>query len=373
MRLRSNIALFVLILATGSHRAFASAELEERVDAFVAAEMQRQHVPGLALGVYRDGKILRTQGYGLANVELRVPVSPETVFQSASVGKQFTAVAVMMLVEQGKLSLEDPITRYLPGGPDWWSSIRVRHLLSHTSGLAEYGSGDVTKPGGPFDLRLDLTEDQLLARVAKLPMEFKAGDDWKYRDTNYLLLGFIIHKVTGRFYGDVLHDRVFAPLGMNATRVISEADIVPNRSAGYRLVNGELKNQEWVSPTFDSTADGTLYFTVLDLAKWDAALGTDRLLKRETLQRMWRIAPLNDGRPNSGKYGFGWFIHEVHGHRLLEHSGAWQGFSCHVARYPDDHLGIAVLTNLDEKYAHPDRIAHTIAGLYLPAIAPSEK
>ena len=210
--------------------------------------MARQHVPGMALGVYRDGQILLAKGYGLSNVELNVPVKPKTVFQSGSVGKQFTAVAIMMLVEEGKLSLDDPITRYFPGSPAWWDAIRVRHLLSHTSGLAEYGSGDVVKPGGPFYLRLDFTEDDLLKKVQKLPMEFKAGTDWKYRDTNYLLLGFIIHRVTGSFYGDMLRDRIFKPLDMTATRVISDADIVPNRSAGYEWVNGRLKNQDGSRP-----------------------------------------------------------------------------------------------------------------------------
>ena len=183
------------------------------------------------------------------------------------------------------------------------------------------------------------------------------------------LLGILIHKITGEFYGDFLHQRIFAPLGMTTTRILSEADIIPNRAAGYRLVNGELKNQEWVAPLLNTTADGSLYFTVLDLAKWDAALYTEKLLKRASLDQMWTVAKLNDGKPNAGNYGFGWFVHQANGHRLLEHGGAWQGFTTQICRYVDDRLTVVVLTNLDAEHSNPGRIAHRVAGLYDPALA----
>jgi len=136
----------------------------------------------------------------------------------------------------------------------------------------------------------------------------------------YLTLGILIHKVTGEFYGDFLQQRIFRPLGMTTTRIMSEADIIPDRSAGYRLVNGEVKNQEWVSPSVNTTADGSLYFSILDLAKWDAALYTDRLLTKSSLRQMWTVAPLRNGQPNSGHYGYGWFIESQDGHRLIEHA-----------------------------------------------------
>ena len=351
-------------------RSTDTSNVSASVDSYVQAEMRRERIPGLALGVYRDGHIVRVQGYGLASVELDAPVKPETIFQSGSVGKQFTATAVMMLVEEGKVNLDDSISKYLAGAPDWWKAIQVKNLLSHTSGLAEYESDERTKPGALFDLRLDHSEDELLKMIETLPREYAPGEKWVYRNTNYVLLGMLIHKVTGQFYGDFLQQRIFKPLGMTATRIISEADIVPGRSAGYRLVHGELKNQEWVAPTFNSTADGALYFNVLDLAKWDAALYTQKLISKSSLDRMWTVFLLNDGKPNPGHYGFAWRIDDPSGHRVIEHGGAWQGFTTYIARYVDDRLTVVVLTNLDAAHSRPGRIAHVVAGLYDPALVP---
>jgi len=350
----------------------APAIQSQSVDDYLAQEMKAQHIPGLALGVYRNGEIVKAQGYGLANVELNVPVKPETIFQSGSVGKQFAATAVMMLVEEGKVGLDDAITKYFPGAPDAWNNIKVRNLLSHTSGLAEYESDERTGPSGPFYLRLDFTEDELLKKAEALPFDFQPGEKWSYRNTNYLLLGFLIRKVTGEFYGGYLQERIFKPLGMNATRIISEADIIPNRAPCYQLVKEELKNLNGVSPTFNSTADGALYFTVLDLAKWDAALCTEKLVKKSSLDQMWTVAKLNDGKPNKSNYGFAWTIDQMNGHRVIEHGGAWQGFTTYIARYVDDKLTVVVLTNLDSANSNPGRLAHHVAGLYVPALMPPE-
>jgi len=342
---------------------------KDAVDAYVKAEMARQHVPGLALGVYRAGEIIKTQGYGLANVELNVPVKPETVFQSGSIGKQFTATAIMMLVEEDKISLGDSIAKYFSGAPASWRNIRIRNLLSHTSGLSEYESDDKIKPGGPVNLRQDYTEEQMVKIIESFPLDFQPGKKWAYRNTNFLLLGVVIHKVTGEFYGDFLQERIFRPLGMTSTRVISEADIIPNRAQGYQLVKGELKNQDWVSPSLNTFADGSLYFSVLDLAKWDGALYTERLLKKSSLDRMWTVAKLDNGKPNEGDYGFGWEISDLNGHRLIEHGGSWQGFTGHISRYVDDKLTVVVLTNLDSGHSDPEKITRHVAALYNPELA----
>jgi len=169
--------------------------------------------------------------------------------------------------------------------------------------------------------------------------------------------------VTGEFYGDFLQQRIFHPLDMKTTRIISEADIVPNRAAGYRLVKGELKNQEWVAPMVSTTADGSLYFSILDLAKWDAALYTEKLLKRSSFEQMWTPAKLKNGQPNKDGYGFGWFIADRHGHHVISHNGAWQGFKSAIARYVDDRLTVVVLANLEQ--AQPGRIAEHVAAMYL--------
>jgi CubicO group peptidase (beta-lactamase class C family) len=194
-------------------------------------------------------------------------------------------------------------------------------------------------------------------------LAFPPGTSWGYSNLGFLTLGIVIHKVTGEFYGDFLRERIFRPLGMNTTRIISEADIVPNRAAGYRWVKGELKNQEWVSPLVNTTADGSLYFSILDLAQWDAALYTEKLLKRSSLDQMWTVAKLSNGKPNSGDYGFGWFIETKNGHHVIEHEGSWQGFETQISRYVDDQLTVVVLTNLAE--AEPGNLADHVAEMYL--------
>ncbi len=339
------------------------------IDRYVSAEMSRQHIPGLQVGIYSRGKILLSKGYGLCNVELDVPVKPETVFQSGSVGKQFVSAAIMMLVEENKLSLDDSITKYFPDAPKSWQPIKIKNLLSHTSGLAEYEDDSRTGPNGPFYLRLDFTEDQLVEKMYALPIEFPVGEKWDYRNTNYVLLGIIIHKVTGVFYADFLQQRIFRPLGMTSTRLISESDIIPNRASGYELSkDGHLQNQAWVSPTFNSTADGALYFNVLDLAKWDNALYGTTLLRQSSLDRMWTVFLLNNGQPNPDHYGFAWGIGSLNGHRLIQHSGEWQGFTSHIARYVDDSLTVVVLANLST--ADTSKLAHSIAAILNPALSP---
>jgi CubicO group peptidase (beta-lactamase class C family) len=327
----------------------------DTVDQSVRAEMVKQHVPGLALLVSRGGQPIRTQGYGLANVELQVPVKPETVFQSGSVGKQFTATAVMMLVEESKIGLEDPITRFFPNAPATWKKVTVRQLLSHTAGFTDYPKS--------FNFRKDYTEDDVLKIVEGIPLAYTPGTKWSYANLGYATLGILIHKVTGKFYGDVLQERIFKPLDMSTTRIISEADIIPNRAAGYRLVKGELKNQEWVAPMINTTADGSLYFSILDLAKWDAALYTERLLKHSSLEQMWTVAKLSNGQPNSDHYGFGWSIESKQGHKIIGHGGSWQGFKTHISRYVDDKLTVVVLINQAD--AEPGPIADRVAEMYL--------
>ncbi len=325
------------------------------VTEYVKVEMQRQHIPGLSLLVVKAGTIVRAEGFGLANIELQVPVQPATIFQSGSVGKQFTATAVMMLVEEGKVGLDDPLTKYFADAPAAWKEVTVRELLSHTAGFGDYPK--------TFDMRKDWTEDEELKLIESIPLNYPPGTKWEYSNFGYVTLGILIHRVTGEFYGDFLQQQIFHPLGMDSTRIISEADIVPNRSAGYRLVKGDLKNQEWVSPVVNTTADGSLYFSILELARWDAALYTEKLLKQSSLDLMWTPVKLKDGKPNKGNYGFGWFIDNRAGHRCIHHDGSWQGFETAIDRYVDDKLTVVVLTNLAG--ADPGKISQHVAEMYL--------
>jgi CubicO group peptidase (beta-lactamase class C family) len=263
----------------------------------------------------------------------------------------------MMLVEEHKLSLEDPISKHLAVPPSW-SSITVRHLLTHTSGLGDYPED--------FSLQKDYTEDDLLKMITAQPLGLAAGEKWNYSNLGYVTLGILIRKVSGEFYGDLLQKRIFGPLGMTHTRIISEADIIPNRAAGYVLKDGVLQNQKWVSPALNTTADGSLYFTIEDIAKWDEALAAEKLLSHAGFEQMWTPVKLNSG--NNAPYGFGWQIRKTDsGHRMLEHGGAWQGFASYIARYPDDHL--TVVTFCNRAGAGAAYIAKKVAGFYVPELA----
>lgn len=374
MPLSRNLLLAALLVAVAGSAQAKAVPLEPSkvaaIDRYVVAEMAREGIPGAEVGIYRNGHALLEKGYGRANLEWNAAATPTTLMQSGSVGKQFAATAVMMLVEQGKVNLDDSIARYFADAPASWKPIKVKNLLSHTSGLAEYETPARMKPGALFDMREDFTEDEMVKKIETLPIEFKPGDKWDYRNTNYALLGVLIHKVTGKYFGDYLHDTIFAPLGMVSTRTISESDIIPGRAAGYEMVGGQLKNQTWVSPSLNSTADGALYFNVVDLEKWDRALYGTALLSRKSLNTMWTPFVLNDGKPNGMGYGFGWDTDSVNGHRVMQHAGAWQGFTCNIDRYVDDKLTVVVLTNLDAGHSSPMYMSKVVAGLVEPALMP---
>ena len=215
------VRVIVVLLLT-----LSVAPLEARqsdvIDTIVREEMTAQRIPGMAVAMIQADRVISAKGYGLANVEHNVAVTDQTMFQSGSLGKQFTAAAVMLQVEDGKLALTDPINKFFANAPDAWRAITVRHLLTHTSGIPDYNDGQL-------DYRKDYSEDELVTFATGLPLDFTPGAEWKYSNTGYILLGAIIRKVSGSFYGDVLRDRVFKPLGMTTARVISEADVVANR------------------------------------------------------------------------------------------------------------------------------------------------
>jgi CubicO group peptidase (beta-lactamase class C family) len=353
----SILQVFTLTLLSISF-AQAQSAVTANIDEYIKSEMQKQKIPGVSLAVIKDGKPIVVKGYGLANVEHQVPVKPETVFQSGSVGKQFTATAVMMLVEEGKINLDEKIGKYLGDVPEAWQNITVRHLLSHTSGMTDYPRD--------FDFRKDYTEEELLKRAKEVPPAFQPGEKWQYSNLGYVTLGIMIGKVAGKFYGDVLQERIFRPLGMTTARIISEADIIQNRASGYVLVKGELKHHQWVSPSLNTTADGALYLTALDMIKWDEALANGKVLKKASLDQMWTPVKLNSGMTHP--YGFGWAVRSVNDRRVIEHGGAWQGFKAHISRYPDNSLTVIVFANLIQ--TNQSKLANGVAALIDPELKP---
>jgi CubicO group peptidase (beta-lactamase class C family) len=360
---RVSVVLLAWLVAGVVARGGEERDLAEKIDAAVDAQRQAQKIPGVSLAVCRNGKVVKVTGYGLGNVEWNGKVTPETIFQTGSVGKQFTSMAVMMLVEEGKIALDEKLSKYIPESPEIWRDVTIRNLLSHTSGIADYAGDNGPLGNAVVDIRRDYTEQELIAAFAKMKMDFQPGEKWNYSNTGYVLLGIVIRRVTARFYGDVLQERIFKPLEMNSTQIISEADIVPQRAAGYRLVQGALKNQEWVAPTLNTTADGALYTNVLDLAKWDAALREKRFLKASSYELMWSPVKLNDGK--TYPYGFGWFLEDRGGFKAVSHTGSWQGFTMAINRYEKDGLTVIVMTNLDSDHCKPEKIAEDVAVIYL--------
>jgi CubicO group peptidase (beta-lactamase class C family) len=335
------------------------------VDRYLIAEMRRQHIPGISLAVVSGGKPLYVKGYGVATLEHAVRAAPGTVYQIGSIGKQFTAVAVMMLANEHKLDLDDPLSRYLPEVPASWHAVTLRLMLNHQSGIAELDS----QARHLLDHTRDYTDQQLIEAASSQPLDFEPGTDVSYSDTGYVLLGIVLNRVAGMFYGDMLRQRLFKPLGMSHTRVISDADIVPNRASGYEMTeDGTLRNQAYVSPTLNRTADGSLYSTVTDLIKWDRALDGDAVLPHAQLESMWRVDLHRNGQEPLYHYGYGWENNQLRHHRLVEYDGNWQGFQAVMSRYADRRLTVILLTNLS--LCRAERLAHTVAGLVDPLVSP---
>jgi CubicO group peptidase (beta-lactamase class C family) len=331
----------------------------DSLDRYVRSELARQRVPGLSIVVLRGDSVVMARGYGYANVEHHVAATDSTVYEVGSISKQFTAAAIVLLCEEGRLGLNDVITRYLPEGSTIWSGVTIRHLLTHTSGISDQSLDTL-------DFRKDYTEEELVRLAAAQPLLFKPGASYSYSSTGYTLLGVIIRRLTGEPYGDFLRDRIFRPLDMRDARVNSDAAIVPNRSGGYRFEHGRLENRDWASPSLSATADRGLSFSARDLSRWAIALNHGKPLGRAGFQASWTPVRLNEGW--SYPYGLGWQLTQQRGYRRIGHSGAWGGFQATLQRYPDFDLTVIVLTNLDE--ANPEGIASGIAGILEPALTP---
>jgi D-alanyl-D-alanine carboxypeptidase len=333
----------------------------DSIDSIVKSAMEKRHIPGISVAVMKEGRPVYVHGYGLANVELTVPATPATVYEIGSITKQFTATTVMMLVEEGKIALDDSINKYLDGLPEAWNSVTIRHLLTHTSGIKSY----TNLPSFLPNLRKDYKPEEIPRLSYEIPLEFQPGERFAYNNTGYFLLGMILEKVSGKPYGELLHDRIFSPLGMTSTRINSLRDVIPNRASGYDWSGTGYKNAEYLSMTQPGGA-GVLVSTVLDMAKWDAALYGERLLKKSSLQQMWTPFKLNTGTMSN--YGFGWGITHTPAHRGIAHGGGIPGFTTDIRRLLDDKLTVVVFTN--SGVANPGSIAQSIAELYVPAVKP---
>jgi D-alanyl-D-alanine carboxypeptidase len=343
------------------------------VDAYLQAEIARQHIPGLAVAVVRNGQVILARGSGLANVELGVAATPESVFGIMSVTKSLVATTLMMLVEQGQLALEEKISHYLSDLPDAWEEVTVRHLLTHTSGIRDYLN---ELPWCSREQRQEMTPADLVRRVSGMPPKFPPGEQWSYNNTGYVLLGMLIQEVSGKRWSEFLDEQVFQPLQMSTTRLNNDRVLIRNRAGCYRWENDSLRHGDPQDPTWTDAA-GALVSTVLDLAKWDAALDSQALLNKKSLERMWTPAKLNDGataRCGEGGYGLGWQLESFRGHRIVGHCGGGvPGWSSRISRYVDERLTVILLANRDGlQSVYGGSLVNAIAAFYLPPPDPIE-
>ena len=322
----------------------------DTVDRYVAAEMERARIPGVALAVLRGGKPVKIAAYGFADLEHRIPVTPSTVFKIGSVSKPLLATGIMLLAQDGRLAIDDPISKHFAGTPESWGGVTLRHLLTHTSGIL--------REGPAFD-PLRVQADSLVIRSAfTAPLQFPTGARYQYCNVCYFTLAEVIARVSGKPWEEVLAERVFRPMKMTATRTTSTTALVPNRARGYVWRDGAYVNAtEFVA----LRPSGAFLSTIEDLARWDAAFYGDRVLTRASREAMWQPLRLTGG--GSSGYGLGWMLDSVDGRWRVRHGGSLPGFRAEMTRLPSDSLTVIVLTNADG--ARPDRMALEVARTYL--------
>lgn len=343
----------------------------DETDDYITAEMRKRNIPALALGVLRDGKIIKEQAYGQANVELSVPATTGTAFPLASITKTFTATAIMALVEDGKVSLDDSARKFIPGLSPLWAGVIVRHLLSHTSGLPDVALDD------DLGTYVSETREGALKKLAAMPLTSRPGTKWEYNETNYVLLAMIIERLSGLTYEQYMAGRFFQPLGMVATTFGDTRELIPHRASIYTHYqtregksapsSAKLWNYQYVYPAYAYAGAG-LNTSLADLIKWDSALSAGRVLKPATLEQMWTAAKLKNGRVFRFKgstvgWGNGWMVDDAPHHRAVFHTG---GDASAYARFLDDKLSVIILTNCQG--VEPDAILQGVAALYLPAV-----
>jgi CubicO group peptidase (beta-lactamase class C family) len=305
----------------------------DATDEYVARWMKEFHVPGLAVAVIKDGTIVKAEGYGVANRETRDPATIDTVFKIGSVSKQFIATGIMLLVRDGRLRLDDPVSRYLADAPVTWRPITIRRLLSHTAGLA--------RESPLFDGSKRVPDIDIIRAAYPLPLLSPPGEKYAYSNLGYWVLAEITTRTSGRPWAEYLRERVFERADLQPIALTITPGI-PNRATGYGgNDNGEIAS-EWVAVR----PSGAFVTTVRQLIKWDAVLQTDRVLTAAERQQMITGVPLNNG--SRAPYGFGWHVEQFNNHRYIWHGGGLPGFSSNFARFPDDHVTIIALSNGDD-------------------------
>lgn len=342
----SSVLLATLILAF----AFAASAQSDDIDKIVAAELQRQKIPGLAVAVIRNGKVVKEKGYGVANVELNTPVTTDTAFKIGSISKPIIAIGIMKLVEENKIGLDDPVSKYIPDAPDTWKGVQIRHLLSHTSGIIREAPGF-----DPFKLQPDY---DVIKTAYPAPLVFGVGEKYQYCNVGYFVLAEIIARVARKPWPEYLRGSIFTPLNMTATRTTSDIELIPNRSGSYSFAGESLTNAQSFRALRPS---GAFFSNLKDMVRFGVSTENDGPVRKATIDRMMTAFGLNDG--TSAPYGLGFQIAKYRGKKRTGHGGSLSGFRSDMAIFPEDKLTVIVLANLDS--ANPAAVANLIADVYI--------
>ena len=342
-------AALPIVVALMSNLASYAQSPVHRMDEIVQSYVDAKDFIGSVL-VAKDQSVLLNRGYGYADAEWKIPNTPTTKFRLGSVTKQFTAAAIMRLVEQGRLDLDAPIKRYMPDAPTTWDRVTVRLLLTHQAGIPNF----TAFPDYGQTQAHDTSPEALVARFRDKPLDFVPGSRFSYSNSGYALLGYLLERVSGQAYSTFLKSSFFEPLGMSATGVDDNALILPQRASGYVIRGGQLQNADYLSMTVPYAA-GAIYSTTVDLLKWERALFGGKILSPASLQLMTK--PVTSG------YGFGLFALTRYGSRVFYHSGDIEGFNAMLAYYPDQKITVAVLGNM--KSGAPEEIAEYLGRVAL--------
>lgn len=313
-------------------------EFDKTIEAWLVAKK----VPGCAIAYSEGGKLKFAKGYGYANLEHKVQMRPDHVHELASVSKQFTAACILQLIEKGKLSLEDPLSKYFEGAHADWSRVKIRHLLQHTGGLADYLEV-FSNPG------VAVTEASLINSIKDKPLRFEPDTKWEYSNSGYMMLGIIVSKASGMPFGDYLARNIFKPAGMKTAAFNDTRSIVPNRADGYSTRNGKILKEGFTSTSLSQTGDGQVMASALDLIAWDVALSSNKILKKETQTLMNQPSTASVKTLNGAQTGYGFAVNvsRKDGKLVQSHNGGWMGTTTHLARYIDDNKCIVILCNSD--------------------------
>ncbi|MCJ7465308.1 MAG: beta-lactamase family protein [Maribacter sp.] len=308
------------------------------IDSLVKTHMSNRHIPGLAIAIVKKGQVIKKSHYGVSNIETGTLVNENSVFEIASMTKQFICSAILILQQEGKLTVSDKVSKYLDDLPSSWNDITITHLMNHTSGLRD----DWDEPTSYF--YQNNTVEKMISAQKKYPLYFKPGDSFNYSSGPFFL-GLVIKKVTGENYSTFLKERIFDPLKMSSTSVYEYRAVVPDRVSGYRWNYGVLENGEDIPPAAESRADVGIITSINDMIKWDLALKNNEFLEERSLKQMFRAGLLNNGKHIP--YGYGWYIYFFRNNLIIEHGGAFRtGFGSRITLFPNSDLEIIILCNL---------------------------